>query len=295
MRCSNRIMFLKSRLVLSCLATFAGLGFFAPPVAMAEGSGGARLSVIWSGSGPEQELKAWEFSDLSKLKQTSSQEKDPASGKLTRYKGVLLSQVLETAMDSLSVEHKAQVDLLILKNASGGQVLLPRSVITKYPVLLALRGDQASVVIPWTSKPKILREELPVESYFISNLTRIELSNSRERYESVYLKRRSDPLAIRGEKVFVQNCVGCHVGGNKPTTMDLTNIAGESTTRRMASDGHPAQVKGAPRLNDRDRRALLSYLEAYRSEKRAGKGSSQAGLPESDQAPSLASSVPKTH
>ena len=153
-------------------------------------------------TGPEQELKTWNQAAFGKLKSVSSQEKSPTSGKLTRYKGVLLSQVLEQAMESLPLERKAQVDLLILKNASGGQVLLPRSVVTKYPVMLALDGDKTSVVMPWTSKSRIMSEDLPIESYFVSDLTRIELSNYRERYQSVFLKRRTDPLAMRGEKLF---------------------------------------------------------------------------------------------
>lgn len=294
MRCSNRNMYLKLRLVLSCLAASVGVGLWAQSMAWAEGSQSSALSVIWAAAGPEQVLKTWEFPDLSKLKQTSSHEKDPASGKLTRYKGVLLSQVLEAAMNSLSVEHKALVDLVIFKNASGGQVLLPRSVITKYPVLLALDGPSASLVIPWTSKPKVLREDLPVESYFISNVKLIELSNYRDRYASVFLKRRTDPLAMRGEKLFVQNCVGCHAGANKPT---VTDLSGEAKARRLASDGHPAQVKGVPRLNDRDRRALVNYLDAYRTENStSGKGgATQAGVPTSGLAESLAQAPSKIH
>lgn len=245
----------------------------------------ADLSVSWSVTGPEQELKTWNQAAFGKLKSVSSQEKSPTTGKLTHYKGVLLSQVLEQAMESLPLERKAQVDLLVLKNASGGQVLLPRSVVTKYPVMLALDGDKTSVVMPWTSKSRIMSEDLPIESYFVSDLTRIELSNYRERYQSVFLKRRTDPLAMRGEKIFVQNCVGCHAGDNKPSVADLS---GEPQSRRLASDGHPAQVKGVPHLNERDRRALVNYLEAYRSENSPktaspasdkAKGSSQAALP----------------
>src|SRR4051794_6305572 len=94
-------MFVKSRpvLVRSALAqTMAMLVFVgSSPTVRAD------LSVMWSVSAPEQELMSWNGANLAKLKSISSQEKDPASGKLTHYKGVLLSQVLEKAMANLAV------------------------------------------------------------------------------------------------------------------------------------------------------------------------------------------------
>lgn len=250
-------MLLKSCLVFTGVAVL-GLG-------LASGSEAARadLSVSWNASGPVEELKNWDSAGFAGLKAVSSQEKDPVSGRLTRYKGVLLSQLLDKTMASLSPERRAQVDLLILKSAAGGQVLLPRSVVTKYPVLLALNHGKVSIVMPWTSKSKILSENLPIESYFVPDLARIELSNYSVRYASVFLKRRTDPLAMRGEKMFVQNCVGCHADSAKPSLADLSV---EATSRRLASDGHPATVKGAPHLAEHDRRALASYLDAIRSE-----------------------------
>jgi hypothetical protein len=226
----------------------------------------ADVTVSMSVSGPEQMLKTWDPSGLGNLKAASSLEKDPVSGRMTRYKGVLLSQLLEKTVAGLSAERRAQVDLLVFKSASGGTVLMPRSVVTQYPVLVALREGKASIVMPWTSKSKIMKECLPIESYFVSDLTGIELSNYNERYTSVFLKRRTDPLAMRGEKMFVQNCVGCHSETAKPTLADLS---AETPSRRLASEGHPATVKGAPHLDDRARRALVSYLEAFRAENTA--------------------------
>lgn len=251
-------MFLKSRLVLVGVAALIAASI---PVAQVR----ADLSVALTVSGPEQVLKSWSSAELSKFKTThSSQEKDPLSGKVTSFKGVLLSQLVEQTMEGVPLERKAQVDLLVLKNSTGGQILLPRSVLTKYPALLALNGATPRVVMPWTSKPKMLKEDLPIESYFVSDLVRIELSSYRERYGSVFLKRRTDPLAMRGEKIFVQNCVGCHADGNRPA---LSELSLEPQARKLASDGHPPAVKGVPKLTDRDRRALVNYLDAYRAER----------------------------
>jgi mono/diheme cytochrome c family protein len=234
-------MSVKSRLVLGSLVGSLLLGAAHP----AKGEA-ANLSVVWGVTGPEQELKSWDFQALGKLKTATT-----------------------------------QVDLVIIKSTSGGQVLLPRSVVTKYPVLLALQDGKTSLVLPWTSKPKIMQEGLPVESYFIGDVSRVELSNYRDRFGSVFLRRRTDPLAMRGEKIFVQNCIGCHAGAQPPSIVD---VSGETQSRRLASSGHP-QVKGIPKLNDRDRKALVNYLDAYRAENpvRAGhtevKGASHAALP----------------
>jgi hypothetical protein len=246
------------------LATFAMLAFAAVSPANAR----ADLSIVLSLSGPEETLKAWDSSALQTLKTTaSSHEKDPLTGKLTPFKGLLLSQAIEQAMEKVPLDRKAQVDLLILKNKAGGQVLLPRSVVVKYPVLLVPNGGDPRVIMPWTSKSKILKEDLPIESYFVSNLARIELSSYRERYGSVFLRRRTDPSAMRGEKIFVQNCVGCHADGNRPA---LSELSAEAPARKLASDGHPTTVKGVPKLSERERRALVNYLDAYRTERASG-------------------------
>jgi mono/diheme cytochrome c family protein len=241
-------MFLKSQLLLILFSSFAMAG---------EG-----VQFSWTASSPAQELKHFESNDFSKFKSVSSQEKDPATGKLTPYKGVLLSQLIEKAMDPLPLDHKAQLDLVILSGASGGQVLLPRSVITKYPVMVALNGGSPSVVMPWTSKPKLLQEGLPVESYFVTGVTRVELSNYRERFGRFFLKRRTDPSAMRGEKIFVQQCISCHAGGVGGALADLS---GEAKARKLASTGHPV-IKGSPKLNEKELRSLVNYLDAYRSE-----------------------------
>ena len=118
-----------------------------------------------------------------------------------------------------------------------------------------------------------MQEGLPVESYFLSEVSRLELSNYSERYSGLFLKRRTDPLAMRGEKIFVQNCITCHSTGKIPS---LTDGADHGAARqKLASGGHPP-VKGSPKLNDRDFRALVNYLDAYRAEQVSRPASSAA-------------------
>ncbi len=222
---------------------------------------GSRLGIVWSASKLTQELKSWQISDLAQLKSTTSNEKDPVTGKIQRYKGVLLSTLLDQAMESLPNDRRAQVDLLVLYNALGQKTLLPRSVVTKYPVLVALQSGKASVVMPWTSKPKINQESLHISSLFVPQLSQIELSSYQERFSTWFLKSRRDPVSVRGERLYLQNCVGCHsspVDGSK-----------------LSEAAHPAGAE-VSKVGDRERRAIMSYLLAYRSEQ-ALQSTSQTG------------------
>ena len=282
------IMFLKSGSVFCCLAlaVFAGL-YFSPgkTEAVAQIMGASNplnaavpasgLTVILDAvegalvSTVRHELKRWDIADLSKFKQVSTQEKDPVTGKLANYKGVLLSHVLEQAMESVSPDQKAQVDLVVFRNPAGGQVLVPRSVITKYPVLLGVKDGKTTLVMPWTSKPRLMQEGLPVVAFFLADVTRVELTNYRERFGNLFLKRRTDPLAMRGEKIFVQNCVSCHATGQGNATLphspSVADLSVEARAHRLATVGHPV-VEGAPKLDERDRRALVNYLDRFRAE-----------------------------
>jgi hypothetical protein len=230
------------------------------------------LKAVWNKNGGSQDLKSWALTDLTRLKKISVREKDPATGTVSSWQGTLLSDLVDTAMSSLPPDSRAQIDLIILKNDTAGQAMIPRAFITKYPVVLAFSRDQRELgalgpvysVVPWTSRPKSQTEGLPLESYFLTGVKRVELTNYRDLYGSLFLKRRTDPAAMRGEKLFVQNCAVCHA----PAENFLRN-------RMPATDSHPS-LKGAPKLNDRDRRSLSSYFEAYRLENGITKDASKS-------------------
>ncbi|MGK5088053.1 cytochrome c [Bdellovibrionota bacterium FG-2] len=245
---------------LTFLGLLLGIGFLNPARSDASSQG---LSVQWLGGGASQLLKGWTLPELFKLKRAASKEKDPATGKLVRYEGVLLSLVVEKALEGVTPDQRAQVDLLVLTDRLGHRALIPRSLVTKYPVLVAQRGESLFGVMPWTSKPKILKEEVPVSAYFVSELTALELTSYREKYGQWFLKKRSDPGAVRGEKLFVQNCMSCHAVGHGPAPEQVVlRNSGKSDFQ------HPALVSmsGLGILGDRERRALLSYFDARRLE-----------------------------
>ena len=231
----------------------------------APGSEGIGVSTYFKGTGSSQELKLWSREDLAHLKKFSSREKDPDGGTVVAWEGVLLNDLMEKSLDPLPLAQKAQVDLLVLKNSAGTEVVLPRYLITKYPLYVAYKRGHADletleVVLPWTSKPAVTKEELPVESYFFPKLTGLEFTTERNRFSSLLLTRRGDPAAVRGEKYFLHHCTGCHITGPNGVS------AAESlSSRTLASSGHPV-VKGMPVLAEHDKKALVSYLDAFRAE-----------------------------
>jgi hypothetical protein len=247
----------------SVFCTFATLILLATPAALAADP---VLNVVLKSGAAEKPLKTWDGAALKKLKNLSSQEKDPVTGEIVSWKGVSLAALIDQSLESLTVEERAKIDLVILKNEAGAQAFVPRSLINLYPVLLAwdrsgglgTRGPWYTVV-PWSSRPKMLKEILPFERYFMPSLTRVELANRQSLYGAYYLSNRGNPSAMRGEKIFVQNCLGCHSPDQVPkiTTADSEN-------RGVASRAEHA--KGAPKLDARDWRALLSYFAEYRAE-----------------------------
>jgi mono/diheme cytochrome c family protein len=234
-----------------------------------------RLVTTWAGAGSNHEIKGWSVQELShSFKKTISRERDPATGKVVKWEGVLLSSLVDKALESLPIEGRAQVDLIVLHGQNGRRALLPRAFVSKYPVLLAFQGESLSngvesdgrgpiySVVPWSSKPRVMREDLPLESFFVSKVTRVEFTNYRDQYNSLYLKRRTDPSAMRGEKLFVQNCVSCHTGGQGPS---LSGIVDERGTQKFALTGHPP-IKAGLKLTERDRQSIIRYLNAHREE-----------------------------
>ncbi|MCM2323444.1 MAG: cytochrome c [Oligoflexia bacterium] len=220
------------------------------------------LEVSWTSSIGTQSLRSWTPAELKTFRLSQAQEKDK-TGKTLKWEGILLSRLVDAALEKLTVEQKAQVDLLVLKNGEGGQAIIPRHVVEKYPLLVAHRKsgkelDSATVVVPVSTAPKIQDEGLPLGTYGLAGLSHVELTSYPLRYSSLFLKRRTDPAAIRGEKMFVRNCIACHSGGP-------TSLSSNTEARSLASAGH-SRIGDVPQLSERDVRALVSYLEAYRVE-----------------------------
>ncbi len=231
------------------------------------------LKVHLNIGGLDQEIKHWPITEILHLKgvkKVKSFERDPVSGKIIPWEGVLISELIEDGMTGLLSDKRAQVDLVVLKSDIN-QALIPRAFISKYPMLLGFKKSPKSTqqeedlysIVPWSSKPKVLEEDLPLESYFLSHVQSIQLTSYRDQYSNLFLKRRTDPAAMRGEKLFVQSCVSCHSQVNSGSISRIFNGNGSYLPRPI---GHPTGVKMISKLKERDWRSIGKYLEAYRSE-----------------------------
>jgi hypothetical protein len=223
------------------------------------------MIVDWPSGAASQQPTVYTSADLTHVRKISSTEVDPMTGKATQWEGISLGDLLDRAMKPMTNDQKAQIDLVVLKSGEGGEsaaeALIPRSFIVKYPVMLANRRDHKPLsnfesVAPWTSKSKTKEEGLPLETYFLKGVVQVELANYRERFGNVFLKNRKEPTALRGEKIFIQNCMSCH-----------NSAKGEKgiTEARRFIDSHPT-VAGSPKLNEREQRSLKTYLETYQAE-----------------------------
>ncbi len=236
---------------------------------MAAPVAGPALKVSWVHAGNRQELAVWDIPFLAKSPVRRSREKDPATGKLKRWEGWVLADLIVRATEPLGADDRASIDLVVLRDAAGGQALVPRWFVVKYPMLLARGAPAESVglraIVPWTSQPKAGQEGLPVATFFLEGVTELELGNYRERYGALFLKRRTDPAAVRGEKLFVQNCVSCHGSGRGPSVLAANLLEGRWGEILRSPGAHPG-AEGIPSLGSRESRSLVSYLEAYRYE-----------------------------
>ena len=230
------------------------------------------LSVVWTATGLNQELKNYKVSELQQFEKYVTSEKDPTTGRLVKWSGVLLSRIVDQAIKDLTNEKRAQIDLVILKSQSGQVAHLSRALTLKYPVLLALdwaKKDQDSrgpiySVMPWSTQSRILDEELPLESFFVPQVVRVELTNYRDQFSTLFLKRRTDPSAMRGEKIFVRSCVSCHAPGSG-STLPGSQFKNLRQVKNFESVGHPT-IPVTLKFSAKDRRSILHYLDAYRLE-----------------------------
>jgi hypothetical protein len=233
------------------------------------------LQFEWVIQGERQTLRSWGMSDFLQLKKALFLEKDPTSHRLEKWQGVPLTQLIEKELRALSSEKRSAVDLIVLKTAQGAKALIPRSLITKYPISLGFRlsggvlQHELHSIIPWTSKSKILQENLPVESYFLSQVNQVELTNFHSAFGAMYLKRRTDPSAMKGEKIFVQQCGACHREGSGAISV----VSLRSGSGGNAGDDRPYferflknTAHRGSKVKEPVWKSVIRYLDAFRLE-----------------------------
>lgn len=241
-----------------------------------------QLEVLFTLKDVTAQLASWSHSELKSLKQQKFREKAPASPSAATWKGPLLREVVDQALEKLTLDQRANIDLVILRSSQGDTALVPRSFIVKFPLILALAENGKPLdekkgpiysIPPRSGYKKMEKENLPLETFFVAGLSKVELTSYKDRYGTVFLKRRTDPFAIRGETYFVQSCTACHGAGRGPSVPEVIGLSHHSTApqakkgdhREVASTQHPL-VEGLPQITGKNWRAFFNYLEAYRFE-----------------------------
>ena len=224
----------------------------------------ASLQIVWKGPQGDVILGDFQLGGLPAAMRHKSTEKDPSQGEVVAWEGILLAPLLEKALEKLTVDQRASIDLVTLVGKTA-RAAIPRSFISKGFLFLAVKrsgkeglGDRGPIlsVVPWTSKPKSLSEALPVQRYFVPALNQIILESSQVVYGGFFLAKRGDPRAVRGERIFVQACMCCHDSGSREKNFPL------SLTLDQAHRGVP----GFPNMSEQDTRAVQTYIKAFASE-----------------------------
>ena len=240
--------------------------FSSPSSALA----GEPLKVTWRTKAPLsrlEKLKDWGQEALGGLKGQNFIAHDPERGGPQNWSGYSLEDVVQTSLERLSLYQRSTVDLVVLKGADGTvKALIPRAFLRRQWVLLVREGEGAEqtwrTVAPW--KPTALRkhEVVPSRKYFVNELREVELTSYQAHFAGVRLQQRRDPFLLRGERIFVQNCMGCHYGNDWPDAVP-------AQAEHLLSLGLPKalheKISEMPTLHEADWRGVEKYIDRIRS------------------------------
>ena len=248
------VKFLNTCLILAFLGGVQLSVFAADPV--------DSVQVTWKNTEGDRVLGKFRLTELPSSAHKKTQEKDPVTGDVVAWDGYLLSALIEKSWTGLSVDQRATVDLIVLKGRDGVRAAIPRVIVDKNPMILALKrkgqdvGTRGPVysVVPWTSQSKLKQEPLPFDRYFIAGVDQVELTNSKTVYGSYFLNKRSDPRAVRGERLFVQACMGCHDSSAQAAKKREYALS-------LAKGVEHKTAVGLPHFTETDQKALQSYFK----------------------------------
>ncbi len=257
-------------------ARVLGLGFLITGLSLASENVNASLQFAWE---PPNEktprvLKNFELGELESRKLATLTERDPLAKNTqenVKFQGLSLSQLIEEATKTFSAADRSDTDLVVMKTRAGREALMPKAFLVKYPqIQIALKKngqplgvESPRLVLPATTNAKIQKENMLLEPMFVSELASITLSSYERRYGSFFLKRRTDPAAMRGEKLFLQNCITCHT----QAAVTMVYLTSSDKIHKVAQGEHP-NVPGnhgfSTIFDKKAIRSLVSYLEAFR-------------------------------
>lgn len=162
--------------------------------------------------GPEggRALKVWTLDRLQKEMKWMERSEDGG-----RWEGVLLFTLIEKSFEELSPEERSLTDWVLVTTSDGRRVSFPRFLANRYQVMIGRPKDASHggwrLLLPMDSQPKIKQEMLPLSSVRGVSISQITLTRLEAMVaQDLFLKDRTNPVALRGEKRFLQTCVSCH-------------------------------------------------------------------------------------
>jgi mono/diheme cytochrome c family protein len=244
-----------------------------------------QLEIVYTHGDQTRVLKRWTKDDLWAAEWVRTWERAPSERSAMKWQGPRLTTLIQDSIQGLSLEEKSVIDWVVLYNRDGVAAMAPRSFINRFPLTIAMRRgsrllrpeDQGPIatVVPWTTRPKARQMSLPVEQYFVGGLVRVELTRLSTHFsDGIKLPPSADPVAKRGERLFLKTCMGCHARSSWP---QISNLAEELRKQDFSPQSH-APVPQMPRLRPAELKGLESYLDRFqkrssaRTESRTGAG-----------------------
>jgi len=236
-------------------------------------NGYEKISIYWTKGGKKTLLKEWYLAELGQWKLDGRAEKDPVTGQMVTWSGPRMSKLVDIALRGMNLHDRGTVDILVVRSNDGREVAVPRAVVRKYPLILALmkngnllesQNKPFKTIVPWTSMSSIKETPFPLNKYFVAGVKEIELANAAEKFGKFVLSKRSDPVALRGERVFRWSCMGCHETAPKKFLRDSFQI----TQNDAIKTKHSSIGSYMPPLSGNDVRGVNSYLDAFLREQR---------------------------
>ena len=190
--------------------------------------------------------------------------------------GRSLTEIVDSALKLKTASERSQIDLVMIEGGEQGiglsretvkKVYLPRAFLVKYPkIILAhskgspekqmpLEAQSLELVLPRKTTPKIENEGILLDLARVSQVTKIILTSYQDEYQAFRLQKRTDPSAMRGEKLFLQNCIFCH-GDKKNITIKSAALKDVSTHSPFSFD----------LFSKRDIRSIDRYIDLYRKQ-----------------------------
>lgn len=224
---------------------------------------------FWSATPPVRQVGELSVAEFPQLKKVELKESVTPGGPLQTVQGYRVSQWVELKFEKekWTAEQKAAVDLIVFRDRSGKRVPISRVLLTKYPFLLSPEKGSFRLIVPTQSQPRIRTEGIPVEAMRLDAVEAVDLAHFKAEFERFFLTKRTDPVALRGEKLALQNCQICH-----QESLTSPALAAGGWSHLMKPEvlskflgGHPGNSVQA-QLTEKERKSVVSYFNLYRGQ-----------------------------